>query len=337
MQYMPGTRLGDCLDNLTDAQSLRTAMDMADIMFSLFQITASRCGSVLPIQHSSRDDSTLGYVSPRHPFTIPNTNRIDDPLEVVTVVDTHYFVGPVNDITFLNYPQQVPASSCGPFISERQWVEAFAFLGNPPTRLGEKPSLWAFEKVLEVYDFVTQRYWSSSPFTSSKGKEVFHLAHGDLSCYNILVDTDTGAITGLVDWEMAGFRPAWLAAAAGSWLNDDAERFLMKDHQSRHGDYEGEGPGDALNRARFRLRLAHLDDNLFRHTFQGVELRALFYACCYECAGNAEIWLEHYIETEWSEKRRGPFLFDFMAELWDKLTLEERFAKQASCGAASIC
>jgi hypothetical protein len=33
------------------------------------------------------------------------------------------------------------------------------------------------------------------------------------------------------------------------------------------------------------------------------------------------------METEWSEKRRGPFVFDLLGELWDKLTLEERLAR----------
>ncbi|KAL2202249.1 kinase-like protein [Sarocladium strictum] len=33
--------------------------------------------------------------------------------------------------------------------------------------------------------------------------------HADLSRENILVDPSTGAITGIIDWEMAGFWPAW--------------------------------------------------------------------------------------------------------------------------------
>jgi hypothetical protein len=39
-------------------------------------------------------------------------------------------------------------------------------------------------------------------------------------------------------------------------------------------------------RAHFRLRLAELDERIFRHHLQGIELRALFYACCNESEGN---------------------------------------------------
>ncbi|KAL2168252.1 hypothetical protein VTG60DRAFT_220 [Thermothelomyces hinnuleus] len=34
-------------------------------------------------------------------------------------------------------------------------------------------------------------------------------AHADLSWENILLDSDTGHVTGILDWEMAGFWPAW--------------------------------------------------------------------------------------------------------------------------------
>jgi hypothetical protein len=34
-------------------------------------------------------------------------------------------------------------------------------------------------------------------------------AHADLSWENILLDPTTGFITGIVDWEMAGFWPEW--------------------------------------------------------------------------------------------------------------------------------
>lgn len=34
-------------------------------------------------------------------------------------------------------------------------------------------------------------------------------AHADLSWENILVDPETGNITGIIDWEMAGFWPEW--------------------------------------------------------------------------------------------------------------------------------
>ena len=35
------------------------------------------------------------------------------------------------------------------------------------------------------------------------------IAHADISWENILIDPKTGAITGVIDWEMAGFWPEW--------------------------------------------------------------------------------------------------------------------------------
>jgi hypothetical protein len=63
----------------------------------------------------------------------------------------------------------------------------------------------------------------------------------------------------------------------------------MTDFQSGRasGNYIDETPTDAfwLVRAHFRLELAELDEELFRHHVQGTELRALYYACCYEYPG----------------------------------------------------
>jgi hypothetical protein len=57
-------------------------------------------------------------------------------------------------------------------------------------------------------------------------------------------------------------------------------------------------PVDAVVRTHFRLRLAALDERIFRHHLQGIELRALFCACCNEKGGNAEMWLEKYVDNE---------------------------------------
>ena len=128
-------------------------------------------------------------------------------------------------------------------------MEAFAFGGKvrsePLTEEWKKLELWAFERTLEVYNVVAQFYEKSSHSTF-KESGMFHLAHGDLSSYNILIDPDTGAVTGLIDWEMAGFRPAWLAAVGGGWFNDDLERFLMTDFQSSRDNYAGDTPMDAI-------------------------------------------------------------------------------------------
>ena len=172
------------------------------------------------------------------------------------------------------------------------------------------------------------QFYQKSSHSTSKESGIFHLAHGDFSSYNILFNPDTGAVTGLIDWEMAGFCPAWLAAVGGGWFDDDLDRFLMTFEQSLRDNYAEETPTDAITRASFRLRLAALDEKLFRHYLLGLELRALFYACCYEFAGNAEGWLINYEEHEWSVKQRGPFPFDIWAWVKERAFFEHEFVVQ---------
>ena len=306
---------------MTAAQKLRTGLDLATVLFSLFQITAPQCGSLL--RNGYQDDSSLQHRSLRYPTHIPgiiqgHKSNVASPLE-------HFSIGPISDITFLDYPRQLPPQLCGPVDTEREWMETFAFGGR---QREDKLKIWAFEKTLEVYDVVARFYRSHSHSTLEE-RETFHLAHGDLSDSNILIDPDTGAVTGIIDWEMAGFRPAWLAAVGGGWFNDDSERFLMTDDQSSRGHHADETPADAITRAHFRLRLATLDEKLFRHYLQGIELRALFYACCNEYPGNTEVWLEKYQDNEWSVQQRGPFPFDVLTWIGDRIDLEERFVMQS--------
>ena len=85
--------------------------------------------------------------------------------------------------------------------------------------------------------------------------ETFHFTHGDLSDQNILINLDTGEITGVIDWEMTGFRRPSSRCVTGGWFNDDSERFLTSEHQDTRGDYQDETPTDAAISATFRLQL----------------------------------------------------------------------------------
>jgi hypothetical protein len=273
------------------------------------------CEDEISIGSLNKPPRALSYPIDAVGITSSHLGNLSDP----AIVHRGFHLGPVNDITFLSYPHQLPPQHCGPFDSERQFLEAFAFPGCPPTRT-HRLTRWPFEKTLEVYDVVASLFRQSEVFPLRVCSETFHFAHGDLSENNILVDPDTGAITGIVDSEMAGFRPAWLSAVAAGWFNDDAERFLMSEHQSGRGNYSDDTPTDALVRAHFRLKLVELDEELFRHHVQGIELRALFESCCNEYAGNTEVYLDKYSDHEWPTGRRGPFPFDFIAwvnETWD--------------------
>ncbi|KPM39382.1 hypothetical protein AK830_g7217 [Neonectria ditissima] len=64
-------------------------------------------------------------------------------------------------------------------------------------------------------------------------------AHADISWENILVDPTTGSVTGIVDWEMAGFWPEWweyrkalFGSRSQPWWRDILKQ-IMKEHESQ--------------------------------------------------------------------------------------------------------
>jgi hypothetical protein len=148
-------------------------------------------------KHDYQDDESLR----QRPLRYPTDGRgiaIGSNLHCVPAPQEYLSIGPINDITFLDYPRQLSSRVSGPFNTKREWMEAFAFLGKPPTRPGGKLEYWAFEKILEVYDVIMRFYRQSTPSTPRE-RETFHFAHGGFSSYNIFIDPDTGTITGIID------------------------------------------------------------------------------------------------------------------------------------------
>jgi hypothetical protein len=276
MDYIPGKRFVDCFEGLDYDQKNKTATDLALIMSEIFSLTSSHCGALLRDQSLSGNQRSRRYNDP----DLGSTSTTESHSEVS---DGSFLIGPVNDITFLAHKNIIPPAQCGPFSTERQFLEAFAYLGSPGTRPTDKLERWAFEKLFEVYDVVRPEY------PVSKGDlTAFHFAHGDLSVANILLDPKTGAVTGIIDWEMAGFRPAWLAAAYPTWFDDDSCRFLVEDHQDEPDGYGDETEDDARLRQHFNTEIEARNQELFQHNRQGVELRAMFYNLCNQYPGNVE-------------------------------------------------
>ena len=307
MDYVPGKRFVDCFEELNYDQKNKTATDLALIMSEIFSFTSSHCGSLLRDQslashQRSRRYSDLGPISTKESHS--------------EVSDGSFLIGPVSDITFLEHKKIIPPAKCGPFGTERQFLEAFAYLGSPGTRPTDEYTRSAFEKLLEVYEVVRPEY------PVSKGDlATFHFAHADLSVANVLLDPDTGAVTGIIDWEMAGFRPAWLAAAYPTWFDDDSCRFVMEDHQdSGPNGYGDETEDDAQLRQHFNTEMEARNRYLFLHNGQGVELRAIFYNLCNEFPGIVETWFEPYEMYHWDADTR-PFPFDLMQWIKDRCCL----------------
>jgi hypothetical protein len=307
MDFIRGSRFVDCFDEFNYEQKTRTATDLALVVSELFSFTSSYCGALLRDQSLAEDQR-----SPR--YTVPEVSSASSESHS-EITDNGYVIGPANDVTFLGLNYIVPAAFCGPFRSERQFLEALAYRGSPGTFFSKKIEREPFEKIFEVYDVVRPLY----PIPSPNGQR-FHIAHGDLSVANIILNPNTGAIMGIIDWEMAGFRPAWMSADP-TLFSDDYCRFVMEDYQDGPDGYEDETEDDTKLREHFYSELRSRSPEFLQHYRQGVELRAIFYNLCIGFPGNATAWLEKYEKYEWDVNARGPFPFDLMGWIREQIDL----------------
>ena len=218
MDFIPGHVFYDCFDQLTYEQKTRTATDLVNVVSTLYTMTSSCCGSMIYNQSLTDDQH-----SPRYGSSPPST--------CTGIANNRSMIRPFNDITFLQLPQAVPASSCGPFRTECSFIEAMTYHGSPATWSHERAVSWSYERLFEVYNAVR-------PLHSIPGAEpqTFHFSHGDLSKANIFLDPETGAVTGIIEWEMLGFCLTWLVAAGLAWFNDDSCKFIVDDNQDGYDD-----------------------------------------------------------------------------------------------------
>ena len=128
-----------------------------------------------------------------------------------------------------------------------------------------------------------------------------------------------------LDWELAGFKPAWLAARADDWFNEDPYRFIMCSHQDGPEPYdETESPSAREIRAYFREEILKLSPELHHHLWNGVELRAMWQVLCDALPAEPEYWLRKYACMGWNARRRGVFPFDLEAWADERLQLFSR-------------
>jgi hypothetical protein len=146
-------------------------------------------------------------------------------------------VGPLNELSLLDNPEPTPFNSCGPWETEEEFLRCRTWGG------GARPaqSIPLKDKLLEMFAIVKPITHIESPIKMPEGEEcqLFHFCHGDLSYSNILVDNETGSITGILDREASGFYPPWLACRNETYLNDDSCRFVVSE-----GQHEPEGYDD---------------------------------------------------------------------------------------------
>ena len=312
MDYVPGLRLMDCWGEMGVPQKTRTAKDLARVMAEMFALTASHCGVLLCDRSLNDSQRSAGYRY--EPFGGDTT------VEAYTQVgDGDFLIGPVSDVTFLEFTGTVPASLCGPFTTERAFLEAFGYNNARGTRLQDKVDIWPIDRMFEIYDVIRPLY--APPVDSSAP---FHFAHADLSVANLIVDPKSGEITGLIDWEMAGFRPAWLCTGSGTWFDDDFCRFVAEDHQDGPDGYGNDAETDPRLRQVFLTELEAHNPTLLEHNRKGVELRALFYNLCNEYTSNTVGWIEQYEKYGWDVTERGPFPFEVWKWVMDLTHLYQK-------------
>ena len=125
----------------------------------------------------------------------------------------------------------------------------------------------------------------------------------------------------MIDWEMSGFRPAWLVAAGPAWFDDDSCKFTVDDHQNGPDGYEDLTDDDRKLIEHFHTVLGERNPELLQHHERSAELRVIFYNLCHELPGNVKIWLDKYEEYEWKVNERGPFSFDLQSWIMEHLNL----------------
>ena len=176
MDYVPGQRLMDCWDDLGVPQWTRLAKDLAWAMAEMFALTASHCGALLCDRSLSDSQRSPRYRS--------ELCAVDTTVDAHTeVVDGDFLIGPVNDLVFLQLTGTVPASLCGPFATERAFLQAFGYTDMRGTKLQLKSTRWPIDRVFEIYDHIRPLY--VHPVDS---RAPFHFAHGDLSVANLMVE-----------------------------------------------------------------------------------------------------------------------------------------------------
>ncbi|KIP07758.1 hypothetical protein PHLGIDRAFT_408172 [Phlebiopsis gigantea 11061_1 CR5-6] len=323
MDFVSGERLIDCWDELSLEAKRRATKDLASVMSELYAFTSSQCGSLF------RDDSLNDE---------GRAKRFGNPPSLPPTADSYnpsgqFKVGPINDFVFTEPLFSAPAERCGPFTSEQSFLEALAYANI--TDKDERVVKFlrdAREKVIELYTSLHELYRRDVESKLSNGflaTDIFHFSHGDLSDTNILVDKETGEITGLIDWEVSGFRPAWLAAGRAGPLGDHGHEDDDDDDEDDAGErepcfclyrmfYEDPcsnpaaviTPDDKEVRESFLAELHTHNDDLYIHHLYGKELREAYESLRYIFPGNIKVWLAMYHDYRWDASTMGEFPFD---------------------------
>lgn len=311
MEYLPGVEINEAWADLDFRKKKVLAKDLISIHKKLFALKSDWYGSIyrVPVSESASTEISTHWTqmmgSRWKQASLPhNRDAVCHIPRRGCHLDWGYTIGPLNSLQFLDYPDQVPSEFCGPFKTERQLITATAWCGSPPTR--PTPGNSTFTYLLQLYDALSPPESADKMSPSS----IPTFWHGDPNGGNILIDPETGHVTGLIDWECAGFRRAWAAAEAMYWFDEDHHRFPDLNTRPRgftrftDSGVEPESAEDSLWRAYFRRDVHTEAPELYAQIMAGAELRALLRAAQSTEPMYPLVWINLLHEYSWEEHHK---------------------------------
>lgn len=318
MDFVEGQQMGDCYDSLTSDAALNVSKSLAHIVTELYRITSEGCGSILNV--NGEGDSPHKKLSfsgdSKNPSAHSNRNHHHHTRSVVSNLG-ELILGPLNFLGGVSYAldrtQVIPILRSGPYMDETSFIQAATWRGG--TRYNELALNAIYEKLLLLWEIV-RPHIHFEPNRARTSSQTFHFAHGDLTETNILLDPSSGAITGILDWEMAGFYPAWMAATTRTRFNDDACYFFVSfDQQELHAGYESADTNTREGRLVYEGIIRTISPEMYYYEREGAVLRAMYLHLNHIFPGNSKEWMTEFGEHQWDAERYGPFPFDL--EAWD--------------------
>ncbi|KAJ3561240.1 hypothetical protein NP233_g10315 [Leucocoprinus birnbaumii] len=340
MEYVRGVEMKNGWSNLGLPQKRKLALDLVDMYDQLSRLKADGCGGIYHCFGSADDwavtatlPQTKNLRTPRWEPLRPESLRELRSYRNHSIRDT-FILGPVNDLALLCPVETIPPpSQTPPTFASEEFFKLLAFNGNPPNR--DYYDLPTREKCVELFQSIWKLYPNSTMFGPQADRSNFCFSHGDLHSGNIFIDPESGAITGIIDWEAAAFRPLWTEVCGVGWFEEDEERFIIGADDPENFEHDTSS-GDAELRAFFRTELYKRNPDLFTSFLGGIELRAVLHAATdyprFFC-GDSDVFINCYYRLGyWNESRRGAFPWDMMAWWRRRVDLdeeEERLRREA--------
>ena len=131
-----------------------------------------------------------------------------------------YTIGPLNDISLVYASPLLPKHLRLPH-QTIDYIQLLAYNGRPTRR--SDTDLPTREKCVELFESIYRLYSQSSVFGPDADRTNFRFSHTVM----IYMDPRTGAITGIIDWGAATFRPLWGEVYGVRWLGEDPQRFTF--------------------------------------------------------------------------------------------------------------